>query len=727
MTTTTDYDVIIIGGGPAGTTAAALLAREGRRVVVLERERMPRYHIGESLLPSVLPFLEELGCMAEVEAAGFQRKTGQTFSWGDDRTPWSLDFRRLDVYPSALFVERRDFDHILWQNAARLGAEVRDGVTVDDVLTEGSRVTGVVAREGDAPSRPITARYVLDASGQHALLARRFGARRWVKGLRNLAVWSYWRGAGRLPPPGHEHIITEAIDDGWIWFIPLRDGVTSVGVVTVDWDRERAGAAQADLAGWYERTVRASETIGPHLTAASRVEEIRAQRDWSYCSTRFHGPGYCLAGDAACFVDPILSTGVHLAMTGGYLAALAIHSALARPHQEAPYMRYFQRAYATTYRELLTQVRYFYRVQAHRESIFWRSKRLLKVDPQLDGSLAFLFLNSGLARHVTSAHPHDIPGQAHTLFPDLGGSAEEAVPYRPRAASRELVAPGGYVVHVGPDRRLYGVVQRGFQLHLQPSEAPRWRERPPGTAALLEVAAGDSGEPIGTLMVEAERPDTPTAAPRRAGLSCATRRYRGMDASEPLLREAAEAVLAAADAAGEAMDLAAFEARARARFARGNGRAWHLGAPPPVDSVALVEHPVSAEFHRARDGASLWVIAQARRDPRAHEAPFARTRLVDVDYSTGAGWAPDDDALALLDAAVARVRAATRGEATLSRGVEACQDALLGAGDLRAGWSLVAVRRVAPNRWADAAEEDEDGDDGGDEHLDVGPVSVLSD
>lgn len=723
MTTATDYDVIIIGGGPAGSTAAALLAREGRRVLALERERMPRYHIGESLLPSVLPFLEELGCMAEVEAAGFQRKTGQTFSWGDDRTPWSLDFRRLDVYPSALFVERQDFDHILWNNAARLGAEVREGAAVDDVLTEGPRVVGVVARLGDDPPRPLTARYVLDASGQHALLARRFATRRWVKGLRNLAVWSYWRGAGRLPPPGDEHIITEAIDDGWIWFIPLRGGVTSVGVVTVDWDRARAGAARADLAGWYERTVRASEAVGPHLTRASRVEDVRAQRDWSYCSTRFHGPGYCLAGDAACFVDPILSTGVHLAMTGGYLAALALHSALARPHQEAPYMRYFQRAYGTTYRELLTQVRYFYRVQAHRESIFWRSKRLLKVDPRLDGALAFLFLNSGLARHVTSQHPHDLPGQAHALFPEeLGGSPAEAVPYRPRAASRELVAPGGYVVHVGPDRRLYGVVQRGFQLHLQPSESPRWRERPPGTAALLEVAAADSGDPIGTLLVEAERPDTPPTALRRAGLACTTRRYRGMDAREPALREAAAAVLAAGE--GPAGDFTAFEARARVRFAHADGRAWHLGAPPPVDSVALVEHPVSAEFRRARDGAAVWVIAQARRDPRAHEAPFARTRLVDVDYS--AGGPLDDDALALIDAAVARVRAATRAEATLSRGVAACQDALLAAGDLRAGWSLVAVRRVAPNRWADAeALDEEDGDDGGDEATDLGPVESV--
>jgi flavin-dependent dehydrogenase len=724
MDTRSDYDVVVIGGGPAGTTAAALLAREGRRVLLVERERLPRYHIGESLLPSVLPFLEELGCMDAVRAAAFQRKTGQTFSWGVDRTPWSLDFRQLDVYPHALFVERGDFDHILWKNAARLGADVHEETVVDDVITEGGRVCGVLARRRDAVPRAVTAGYVIDASGQGAILARRHGTRRWVKGLRNLAVWSYWRGAGRLPPPRDEHILTEAIDDGWIWFIPLRDGVTSVGVVTVDWDRERAAGVRDDLEGWYERVVRGASFVGPLLAGAARCDEVRAQRDWSYCSTRFYGPGYCLAGDAACFVDPILSTGVHLAMTGGYLAALAVNSALARPHQESAYMRYFQRAYGTTYRELLTQVRYFYRVQAHRESIFWRSKRILKVDPRLDGELAFLFLNSGLARHVTARHPHDVPGQAHTLFPALGGRLEEAVPYRPGGrAPRVLVASGDFVVHVGSDRRLYAVEQRGFELHLRPSGSPRWRDRPAGTAVLFEVAAGEHREPIGTLLVERDRPDVPAGALRRAGLVCVTHGYRGMHAYETTLREAGSSVLAAAI---EGMDLRRFEAEVRVRFGRAAGRGWWLDEPPSLDGVALVEHPVSAEFVRHRDGVSLWVVVRVRRDVRVHERPFVRTRLVDIEYSmgssTGSGGTSDEDALALVDAVAQRIREVTRVELTVSRALEASQAAFFEAGEFRVGWSLVAVRRVAPNRWADddaLVETDGEEDNGHDPSADV--------
>ena len=703
------YDVIVIGGGPAGTTAATLLGREGRRVAIFDREHLPRYHIGESLLPSVLPFLEELDALDAVKAAGFHRKTGQTFRWGEDRTPWSLDFRQLDVYPYAFFVERGDFDHILWQNAARHGADARDAITVDDVVTEGPRVVGVTVRDAGGATRGISARYVLDTSGQNALLARKFGTRRWVKGLRNLAVWSYWEGAGRLADPGHEHILTEAIEDGWIWVIPLRDGLTSVGIVTVDWTRERAEEVRRDLDGWYEGTVRAAEGAGALLAGARRVDAVRAQRDWSYCTTRFYGPGYCLAGDAACFVDPILSTGVHLAMTGGYLAALAMNSALARPHQEAAYLRYFQRAYVTTYRELLTQVRYFYRVQAHRDSIFWKSKRLLKVDPQLDGALAFLFMNSGLARHVTSQHPHDIPGQARALFPSLQDPSAEAVPYRPRAASRELVPAGTSVVLEGTDRRLYRVTQRGFQLHLEPGGSPRWRDRPPGTAALFELALRATGEPLGTVLIERDRPDLAPGVLRRRGLACSLRHYRSMDTQTPSLTDAAESLLATVTEA-DVNDLVAFEARAREALAARTEGAWALASLPPVDSVARVEHPVSAEFRRARDGASLWVIVQTRRDPRAHESPYARTRLVDVDYSTGSEAAPDDDALGLVGACLVKIREAVARVATLSRGLEACQEALLASDGVHPGWSLVAVRRVAPNRWADDTGDFEEDD-----------------
>lgn len=533
MSSQPDYDVLVLGGGPAGSTAAALLAREGRRVALLERERFPRYHIGESLLPSVLPFLEELGVAGEVARHGFQRKLGQTFVWGRDRSPWVLDFRELDVYPYAYFVERSEFDEVLLRNAARHGAEVHEGVAVEDaIVDEGGRVRGVRARRSDTGEAwSPTARYVIDATGQNALLARKAGERQYVDGLRNVAVWAYWEGAGRLPSPADEHIITVSTETGWIWFIPMQNGRTSVGVVTSDVSELRSGggAREDELADFYLRSVARAELVGELLGGARQVTSIHTQRDWSYCARRFYGPGFLLAGDAACFIDPILSTGVHLAMTGGYNAALSVHSALSEPAHEPAFMRYFQRSYTATYRDLLTQVRYFYRVEAHRESVFWKSKRILRVDPRLDGSLAFLFLTSGLARHVVADAPHDLPAQAHAAFPSRIGPGDVA--YRPGASARALVGASRLVV-TDAAGALLSMEQEGMRLRLRPiAEAP-FAARPARTAFLIEVARPD-GAPIGTLLVEAARPNLPPSARVVRGFALHARPYRGRSPEGP--------------------------------------------------------------------------------------------------------------------------------------------------------------------------------------------------
>ncbi|MBZ0115848.1 MAG: tryptophan 7-halogenase, partial [Sandaracinaceae bacterium] len=400
------------GAGPAGSTAAALLAREGRRVVLVEKERFPRYHIGESLLPGVLPFLDELGVREQVEALGFHRKTGQTFVWGRDRTPWRLDFGELDAYPYAYFVERADFDRALLENARRLGATVLEGHALERFTDEDGRLAGAQVR-GPEGELSIRARYTIDASGQSALIGRRLRLRRFQRRLKNLAVWSYWKGASHLPAPQDEHIFTISIAEGWIWLIPLRDGVTSAGIVTHSWGKK---ASDADLAPWYLRTLESCEPAWELLRGAERTEPVRAQRDWSYRCARFHGPGWLLAGDAACFVDPILSTGVNLAMNGGYLAALAVHSALDEPANEAAFLRYFQTAYRTLFAEQLESIKHFYRVEARRDSIYWKSKQLLRADLKLDGSLAFMLLSSGLARHATARDPHDVPSQTRSLL-----------------------------------------------------------------------------------------------------------------------------------------------------------------------------------------------------------------------------------------------------------------------------------------------------------------------
>ncbi|MEZ4390965.1 MAG: tryptophan 7-halogenase [Polyangiales bacterium] len=677
------FDVVVIGSGPAGSTAAALLAREGRRVALLERQRLPRYHIGESLIPSVLPFLEELGVADEVRAAGFQRKVGQTFVWGRDRTPWVLDFGELDVYPSAYFVERGDFDHLLARNAARLGAELLEGVTVRGTIREGARVVGLRAERDGAPVE-VRARYVIDASGQDAVLAHELTERRYIEGLKSLAVWSYWEGAARLPGDATDHIVTVSTPTGWVWFIPLSPERTSVGVVTSDWSALR-GEAPASLDAFYTAALQGVEIVPGLLRDARRCADVRSARDWSYCASRFAGEGYFLAGDAACFIDPILSTGVHLAMSGGYLAALAANSALAEPQLEAAFAQYFQRSYGAIYRELLAQVRHFYRVEAWREDVFWKSKRIVDADPRLEGSLAFVFLTSGLARHVTAAAPHDVATQARAAFASkLSGDARETA-YAPRAAARALSDGRGVVLRAS-DGRLLRASQEGLRLRLTPCPDAGITERPPSSAFAIEVSDRD-GLPLGVLLVEALRPDLPERARRVRGLAVTPRPYRWRDADRATLDDAA-ARCARVIAESHDDDLDALREGLPRALRAESDPAWDVTSPAPLSDLADAA-PVLLEL--ARDGAlSLRVTVSVRRAPEAHENPYWRGRLVDVDYHLQPADAPlPTEALR----GVIEVLRALEGRCDdASAALVACPAAL--ANYARGPWRVTGARRM---------------------------------
>ncbi len=693
MPTQPDYDVLVLGGGPAGSTAAALLAREGRRVALIERERMPRYHVGESLLPSVLPFLEELGVADVVARHGFQKKVGQTFVWGRHRGPWVLDFRELDVYPYAYFVERAQFDELLLRNAARLGAEVHEGVSVEDVITEGDRVVGVRAKRTDTGETwSPTAKYVVDATGQNALLAKRAGDRQYVEGLRSLALWSYWEGAGRLPAPADEHIVTISTDTGWIWFIPMQNGRTSVGVVTSDVDELRgdSGSRADDIAAFYLRTIQRAELVGELLAGARQVERVHTQRDWSYCARRFTGPGFLLAGDAACFIDPILSTGVHLAMTGGYNAALTLNSALAEPAHEPAFMRYYQRSYATTYRELLTQVRHFYQMEVHREAVFWKSRRILRVDPRLDNSLAFVFLTSGLARHVTAVAPHDLTGQSRAAFSSRLDQ-DGRVDYRPNARDRDLAHASRLVV-TGADGALIAFEQEGMRLRLRPTAEAPFSARPARTAFLLEIARGTDGLPIGTLLVEAVRPNLPAGARTMRGFAVHARPYRGRDADSALLRDAAGAAVQAIHESAET-SLVSLEDDVRAALSSSDGTAWDLTEPADLGDAAAAAMPVTAEYVRASDGEGIWVVVDARRAPEALENPFWRGRLVDASYTSEVERDPPPaDVLALMARVTDALTAIESDCRTVSEALARAPEAL--ARITTDAWTLRGVRRI---------------------------------
>ncbi len=386
-----DVDVIVIGGGPAGSTAAGFLAQSGVRVLLLEKDRFPRYHIGESLLSATLPILDALGVTPAIEAAGFIRKPGGTFVWGQQRAPWSFFFREdPGGRPYAYHVVRSEFDHILLRHAAALGVDVREGQRVHAVGYDGRARVTALDEHGTAVEAQ--AAYVIDASGQQAVLGRRAGLREFNPFFKNLAIFGYFEEAQPLDGAMAGNILSAAFNDGWFWFIPLHDGTTSVGAV-VD-ARRYAGEAARGPAELYGRLIAACAPVAERVRAARLVSAIRVIRDYSYCSTRFYGPGYLLAGDAACFIDPVFSTGVHLACLSGYLAAQAV-SAILRAAPEDATQRQYDARYRAAFERYLNFLYFFYDHHSDPGSYFWRARKILNAAVPLDTRTAFVRLMSG--------------------------------------------------------------------------------------------------------------------------------------------------------------------------------------------------------------------------------------------------------------------------------------------------------------------------------------------
>jgi halogenation protein CepH len=379
-----DYDVIVVGGGPGGSTAASLVAMDGHRVLLLDKETFPRYQIGESLLPATVHGVcALLGVREEIERAGFVRKRGGMFRWGANPEPWLFSFatseRMAGPTSYAYQVERTRFDTLLLDNAKRLGVDVRQGHRAFGTVRSGSRVTGVRHVDDSGRERLATARFVVDASGHTSRLHQDVGGRReYSPEFRNLALFGYFVGGRRLPEPNAGNILCAAFDDGWFWYIPLSDTLTSVGAVV---RQEAAGRVRGDQEAAYAGLIADCPMVADFLREARRATEppydrLRVRKDYSYDRTILWCPGMILVGDAACFIDPVFSSGVHLATYSALLAARSINSTLAGLVPEDRCLAEFEARYRREFALFRDFLLAFYRMRDDERSYFRQAGRL---------------------------------------------------------------------------------------------------------------------------------------------------------------------------------------------------------------------------------------------------------------------------------------------------------------------------------------------------------------
>jgi flavin-dependent dehydrogenase len=331
-------DVVVIGGGPAGSTAATLLARKGYQVIALEKARHPRFHIGESLLPMNLPVFERLGVLDKVRALGVY-KAGADFEANNDRGYNTYAFARAigSSPPHAYQVWRQDFDKMLYDHARDSGADAREGQEVLGVEQLNSRESTLRVRGDDGREYSVRARYVVDASGRDALLSSKKKLRRKNHEHQSAAIFGHFRGATHRPGEDAGNISIYRFEHGWIWLIPLPDGVMSVGAVCrPEYLKQRKGRTVEFLL----ETLRQNKAAWKRLENAALIgNEVRVTGNYSYDSTRMGGPGWVLVGDAFAFLDPVFSTGVYLAMSGAELAAQVVDESLRDPTREAALLR----------------------------------------------------------------------------------------------------------------------------------------------------------------------------------------------------------------------------------------------------------------------------------------------------------------------------------------------------------------------------------------------------
>ena len=429
------FDVIVIGGGPAGSTVAGFLNQMGHRVLCLEREVFPRHHIGESMIAATIDILAEIGLEDKLAAANFPVKSGGCFLWGQTSDPWCIRFEEIPGRPTSYQVKRSIFDKLLLDHVGEQGVVVRQGHRVIDLLLgDGGKVTGVRYADDNGATHEATARYTVDASGLAAVIANRLSRRVPVEELKNMCLYGYWTGdhpapaalGGDIRPNDRNNIIIKMLSDGWLWFIPLghpggdgesgRPREISVGFVAPRKNLPETGGKKA-LEDLYLDHVRSTEEWKYLLRDATYTGDFHTIKDWSYRSDDMAGAGYFAVGDASCFVDPILSSGVFLAVLYAKMCAIGVNTLLTSSAPEPLIHEWYQGLYVDTYSDYLEMARYWY--HGHREVGLWMDRAQERLGEEEETVFADTNRDAfiALATGNTHAHPNYVLLRKLESFP----------------------------------------------------------------------------------------------------------------------------------------------------------------------------------------------------------------------------------------------------------------------------------------------------------------------
>ncbi|KAJ6454553.1 putative halogenase [Mycena vitilis] len=456
--------ILVIGGGPGGSYAATVLAREGFTVTLLEREIFPRYHIGESLLPSCRPFLRFIGAEELVKNHGFTEKPGAAVKLNQYKREGYTDFVSLDPDNGTWNVVRSEFDDLLLRHSANAGVTVHEGTKVVNLNFDDSN-TPISAEWAakDGISGTIAFDYLVDASGRQGIMSTRYLHNRRVnKTLRNVACWGYWQGTSMYAPVDHENRRNapwfEALTDetGWCWFIPLHNGTVSVGVVLTEESsisKKRALPSGSLVTAHYLSQLKLAPAIIRLLGNGELVSEIKSAGDYSYSATNYAGPRYRLVGDAAAFIDPFFSSGVHLAFTGALSAASSIAASIKGQCTEEEVIRFHNMKVGTSYTRFLIVVLGIYKqIQAQDSTV------LSDVDED-NFDRAFVFLRP-IIQGAADADPKLTERELQDTMEFCKGIFEPTDPeMHSKVAQRwkpELVSPDGPIMSVADVLALAG-------------------------------------------------------------------------------------------------------------------------------------------------------------------------------------------------------------------------------------------------------------------------------